>query len=271
MSKIIKDQENFFDRNAYIDRPILSESYFYDELNKEQVDGMLWLGGCEKILDYGCGTGVSIDLFSKCNNIKRYKIFGVDISKVAIDLCKKKFPEHSFFHIQKGNIDEIPDETMDGAYIMHVLHHARDHEQIFRNIFKKLRPGGKLLINDLTSNNPFIYCSRNIFSYMPNNIKNKFNDDLNIDGCIPEKYKVSIPLLMSTLNKIGYEIIKIEYAHLFYFLFSWLERFIPITKYKTIKIIIDYCLKCEHVLIKKLGFWRFCEVISIQAIKKKSI
>lgn len=263
-----KNQEIFFDNNALITRPILKNSFFYEELNKEQINGFQWLDDCNSVLDYGCGTGISIDLFTQVNDKKNFNIVGVDISNQVILLCEKKYPQYSFYKISNGEIEGKIRKNFDGAYIMHVLHHCEEYREIFENIYKHLKPNGKLLINDLTSKNPFIKLARSIFRYLPWYIKNRFNDDLIIDGEIPEKNVVDIDELTYILNSIGFDIIKIEYAHLFYFIVGWFDRFICFSKINFLQLIYKKIASIEDKFIHKFGLWRYCEVVSIYAVKR---
>jgi len=49
-----------------------------------------------KVLDIGCGDGVFFYLFNKVKQNKKIQLFGVDNSKIALDIAKKKNPIDTF-------------------------------------------------------------------------------------------------------------------------------------------------------------------------------
>jgi len=266
---IITDQKAFFNKIASKKMaPVVKSKQFYDYVNKEQVDGFAWLSDRKSILDYGCGTGTSIDLFLQNHNLNEYNFYGVDIAEEAIKIAKIKYTTVKLFTIKNNKIPQVKDGFFDGTYMLHVLHHSHDHEDIFKEICKKLKPGGKFLINDLTSRNPIIRLGRFLFGFMPFFIKNRFNDDLLIDGKIPEKYVIDIQKIIRQLENSGFVIEKVEYGHLFSFIFNWVDRFIPFSKSKIASKIYLRVTKFESWLLNFDFFKRFAEIICIKCVKK---
>ncbi|MFC1722469.1 methyltransferase domain-containing protein, partial [Patescibacteria group bacterium] len=91
-SKVITDQEHFFNINSVKSKDNLNTKLFYDYVNKEQVRGFNWISKAKTILEYGCGTGTSLDLFLKDRNKNSLNIIGVDIAKNAIKQAQLKYP-----------------------------------------------------------------------------------------------------------------------------------------------------------------------------------
>ena len=157
---------------------------------------------------------------------------------------------------------------MGGAYMLHVLHHATDHEAIFKESHAKLAKNGKYVINDLCSNNPFNKFARALFIYMPSFVKKKFGDDLVVGESIPEKYKVDIAKVTAALKKSGFKIEEVGYGHLFVFLFAWIDRFIPFSRVPLIRMWYKQLMKFEAYLLSYPFFKKRAEVFYIKAVKQ---
>jgi len=267
MDNIETDQQRFFNNNAGLNKPNLVNKFFLDYANKEQRDGFRWLRDKEVILDYGCGTGTSIDEFFRVNGDVNTFFFGVDIADQAIQSIKTSYPNFSFFTIKDNLIPQIQNKVVNGCYLLHVLHHSHDHEAIFQEVFSALSPNGKFFISDLSSNNPFIKVFRSLYIKCPMYIKNKFSEDLVVDGAIPEKYKVDPAQVIKQLKSVGFTIESVTYGHLFFFLFSWIDRFIPLSRYKIIRFFYAKLWYLE-TWFEKFNFCRkWSEVFSIKCIK----
>ena len=65
---------------------------------------------------------------------------------------------------------------------------------------------------------------------MPLKIKNKFSDDLVIEGVIPEKLKVDPTETIKILKETGFTLFTITYHHLFVFVFIWCIQLMPWSK-----------------------------------------
>ena len=72
-------------------------------------------------LDFGCGNGVFTDVMQQA--LPKWKIYGCDISKNAIENAKKRFPDCSFF--VSDNKQSI-DMKFDFLLSHHVLEHVFD-------------------------------------------------------------------------------------------------------------------------------------------------
>lgn len=265
-SNIIKDQKLFFDLQAKKKKNSKS-NYSAKFASKEIILGMQWLGKCDNILDYGCGEGTTIDFFLNYAQ-KKVKITGIDLSDNAIINAKKKYPNYLFYKIANNNLDIIQNNFFDGSYLIMVLHHATDHQKIFNEIYKKTKIGGKFFICDLSSNNPIIKLGRYLFRFVPKYVKKNFEeDDLVVDGSIPDKYPVNIEQTKKKLLKAGFKIDEVGHGHLFFFLLDWLNRFIPIFNFKFFRYLFDQICKLEKKLILTKVGKRYSEVFFIKCTK----
>ena len=268
-NNIIKDQEAFFNQSSLHEISASSKNDIFSKYaNKEQVLGFKWLSNSKKILDYGCGTGTSIDVFLKHRNRNKYMIYGVDIAGMALKKARKKYPKYKFYKIENNKIPQLKNNSMDGAYLLHVLHHAKNHQDIFKTLHSKLKINGKFLINDLSSNNPINKAGRAAFTHMPSFIKNGFNDDLVVGENIPDKYKVDVRKVIAQLEKTGFIIEKVGHGHLFFFIFAWIDKFLPFTKIALIKSFYTQLIKLEDYLLRFSFFQNKTEVFYIKCLKK---
>lgn len=265
--KIEEDQLKFFNENATLNKPALTTNFFLEYANKEQADGFAWLSDKKRILDYGCGTGTSIEAFCKVNKGSDFSFVGVDISDVAIQRVSQNYPGITFYTIDNNKIPLLPDDSVDGAYLLHVLHHSYEHEAIFREIYTKLGKGGKFFLSDLSSNNPIIRFFRNMFVLSPRFVKRRFADDLVVDGAIPEKYKVDPEAVVAELKKAGFTIHEVGYGHLGLFLFVWLDRFVPLSQFRPFHVLYSALGRVEQKLLKHKFFKNRAEVFYIKCIK----
>lgn len=271
MSKvqIIKDQEYFFNIDAEVQKEI-KPGFFYDYAVKEAMAGFRWMNDKKPLLDYGCGVGLTLELYLNATGNYDNKVYGIDISEGAIKRIKEKFPgnNYEFFKIQNNKIPQVKNESIGSCYLIHILHHSKEHEMIFREVYEKLSKGGKFFICDMSSNNPLLRLGRKVFVKMPNFIKNRFTDDLVVEGAIPDKYPVNIRKVCEQLQQIGFKIEGIGYGHLFFFIFVWLDKFTHLYRFKFAQKIINMFSHLEDFLLKFKFFRRRAEVFYIKCVKQ---
>lgn len=89
----------------------------------------------KKILEFGAGKGEFINRFIGHHHLQTY----------AIELDDDYLTTLSRHHIAFKEITRL-DEQMDFIYLIDVLEHIRDDEQLLHALHKKLTPGGKLFI-----------------------------------------------------------------------------------------------------------------------------
>lgn len=95
-----------------------------------------------RILDLGCGTGWSSNLFA----LSGHEVVGIDVSKDAINAAKKKFNRSnlSFEKVDYNNLSSLG--LFDVAIFIDSLHHADDIEAVLRSVKKILKSGGICII-----------------------------------------------------------------------------------------------------------------------------
>lgn len=97
----------------------------------------------ESILDVGCGNGWLSSLL-----LNKYKVIAVDISKVMIEECKKKFKNEQKIKFYNSFVEELPLEnaSVDNVIMFDVLEHCVDVKRVLKEINRVLKPGGQLFI-----------------------------------------------------------------------------------------------------------------------------
>src|SRR5215472_2782175 len=103
------------------------------------------LEGNEHILDAGCGSGrVTAELLKV---FPRATVMGVDASQNMVNEARKSvapFGERASVE-RLDLLDLTMDQTFDVIFSTAVFHWIPDHDQLFANLFRALRPGGLLL------------------------------------------------------------------------------------------------------------------------------
>lgn len=271
MTHIEIDQKKFFDANAIkkSNQRIDKTKFFYTYANNEIMAGFKWLSNKKSCLDYGCGIGTTLDLYLEISGNYNKEIYGVDISSNCIDIMKKKYKDFNFYTIKDDKLHFLPDNSVESVYIINVLHHTSERSRIFEEINRVLSINGKLFIVDLTTNNPLIEIGRKLFCLMPLFFKNKFSEDLVIDGVIPEKYTVDINETHQLLEKLGFNIKKIEYGHLCLFLLQWIQNLSGVDFDKILSTkMLNFLYKTEKKALKKISIRKYSHLFSIYATKR---
>ncbi len=166
------------------------ENIFYKAIHNITEDFFSYLKENTKnsdVLDYGCGTGVSIERVIK---FKPKKIFGIDISEVSIKKAKRKAEEFKIsanYSVDNCEKTKFENNSFDVVYGAGILHHL-NLEKCLDEIYRILKSKGKLVFIEPLGTNPIINFYRKL---TPNSrskdehplvnkdfvyIKNKFTD-----------------------------------------------------------------------------------------------
>lgn len=99
----------------------------------------------KKVLEVGCGNGYVLSKYAA----QGAEVFGVDITDVAVELTKQRFAVNGLTgHFQTGDAENLPfdDDTFDCVCSMGVLHHVPNTERGFDELFRVLKPGGRVIV-----------------------------------------------------------------------------------------------------------------------------
>ena len=98
-----------------------------------------------RVLDVGCGNGYVLSRYARAGAI----VSGVDLTDTAVELCRKRFAYMGLAgEFWRGNAERLPfgDAEFDCVCSMGVLHHTPDTAAAVDEIFRVLKPGGRLIV-----------------------------------------------------------------------------------------------------------------------------
>jgi ubiquinone/menaquinone biosynthesis C-methylase UbiE len=97
----------------------------------------------EKVLEVGCGTGTDLLQFAKHGAVAT----GVDLASRHVDLACARLGDRA--KIYQADMRRLPfaDNSFDYVYSHGVLHHSDQSARAVREMFRVLRPGGRINIH----------------------------------------------------------------------------------------------------------------------------
>ena len=126
----------------------------YDEDMKGQHARSLYPVLLEKLshipfqsaLDLGCGTGEMLKLILQEDTHK--ELCGIDLSEKMFAVAKSKLPEQ--VKLILGDSESLPfsDNTFDVVYCNDSFHHYPAPQNVLREVYRVLKPGGTFLMGD---------------------------------------------------------------------------------------------------------------------------
>jgi SAM-dependent methyltransferase len=98
-----------------------------------------------RVLDVGSGNGYVLSRYASAGA----RVCGVDLTDTAIRLCRRRFELMKLpGQFTVGNAECLPfaDESFDCVCSMGVLHHTPDTARAVAEVFRILRPGGRVIL-----------------------------------------------------------------------------------------------------------------------------
>ena len=119
-----------------------------DKIWRRKAISMLKASQPKVILDVATGTG---DFAIQALSLKPEKIFGIDISEGMLDMGRKKLKERNLsgkIELLKGDSENIPfgENKFDAVTVAFGVRNFENLEKGLREIYRVLKPGGKLIV-----------------------------------------------------------------------------------------------------------------------------
>ena len=193
----------------------------------------------KKVLDVGCGNGYVLSKYAS----EGAEVFGVDVTEAAIELTQKRFKHLNLngdFREADAQSLPFPENTFDCVCSMGVLHHVPNTQKAVDEIFRVLKPGGRLIVMFYHKNSAkyqFNYRVRSIITGKPvQKLADEFDGIGNPKGAVYSKSELAA--LLKNFDNIK--------MHLDYLspgdLIPFGGRFLPIKTFKSIAFLLGWNL-----------------------------
>lgn len=126
-------------------RTNLGQRYWHNARFKA-VRSMIQLDRKATVLDIGSADGTFSRIILK--KIKPKKYIGIDILKSSVEYSKKKFARNKNVRFKVGDAHKLvfKDNTFTHAFCLEVMEHIFKPDQVAREVFRVLKPGGVFLV-----------------------------------------------------------------------------------------------------------------------------
>ncbi len=106
-----------------------------------------------RVLDFGCGDGLMTSFVPQY--MARASVAGIDVSQKSIEYARARYSGVTFDWFD-GSRSDLPDQSVDLIYAAGVFHHVppRLHGEVYAEIIRLLKPGGRFVLFELDPFNP---------------------------------------------------------------------------------------------------------------------
>lgn len=183
----------------------------------------------KRVLEIGCGAGSAACRFAR----EGAQVLAVDITEKAVALTRRHAEMSGVGGVRAIQADaedlaQIEDASLDFVYSWGVMHHSAQPEQIFRQVFRKVKPGGGGLIM-VYHRNSFRYWVKGA-AYLIFGGKLLRGDNWEkvqrhyTDGYYHKHYSRSS--LTSAMEEAGFRVERIDVCHMSSRMIPWIPEFL---------------------------------------------
>jgi SAM-dependent methyltransferase len=139
---------------------MLSEGNYFSRYKVKIVLQSQQVNGPKKILDFGCGIGVALQLFLEY--FPDASLWGYDVSSVSIEHARHRVPSA----VLTSNLDDLVEGYFDVIFVANVLHHIPKDARLttLRTCRDALNPGGRIYVFE---HNPYNPITKRVFDRCP--------------------------------------------------------------------------------------------------------
>jgi excisionase family DNA binding protein len=121
----------------------------YGDALREIIFSQVKIEKEDTVADIGAGTGyLTLELAKKAA-----QVIAVDNSSQMLSVAREEASKTGLTNIRflEGNAEELPleSETVDRVYANMLLHHVSDPLQVFKEMYRILKPGGQVMVTDI--------------------------------------------------------------------------------------------------------------------------